>query len=439
MCRKHAGYESILTQYMRQGSRDFTNMEGYQMGISLNGFNSGMTDTYSALLGGGSSGSGDGMSSLLADYASIKNGSYGKMMKSYYAKVKKEEETDGSSKTDSKNKAADAASASAARKFYETATGMNSLDYSADNMDELYDKVSAFVKDYNSLIKTASKSKSSEVKAQADALNDYTYQNYKLFAKIGITMNSDRTLSIDEDTFRKVNEKTGATNVPTMMTLFKGLGSFADKSADRASKIYRLAGEGESVTSSKAKYAGSMGSTSSTDKTDSSSSDKDTSKTAKDSASATAASALYRSIEKLGASAISNDDKDSAYNLFSALVKDYNDLIKKTKDSENSNVIKQADYLKTLVNGNKSAFSRMGVTVNSDKTLTIDEDKFKESDMSNVKNLFTGAYSFAEKMTDRVNQIYRYATQGKSLSTQTYTSQGSYNTANTGSTVDTVL
>ncbi len=409
------------------------------MGIGLNGLNSGITDTYSALLGGGSTGSGDGMSSLLADYASIKNGSYGKMMKSYYAKVKEEDGTESSSKSNSKNKAADAASASAARKFYETASAMNGLDYSADNMDKLYDKVSAFVKDYNSLIKTASNSKSDAVKAQADALNDYTYQNYKLFAKIGITMNSDRTLSIDEETFRKVNEKTGSTNVPTMTTLFKGMGSFADKAADRASKIYRLAGEGESVTSSKAKYAGSMGSASSTDKTNSSSSKKGTSKTAKDAASATAASALYKSIEKLGAANISNDDKDSAYNLFSALVKNYNDLIKKADDSENSNVIKHSDYLKTLVSGNKSAFSRMGVTVNSDKTLSIDEDKFKESDMSNVKNLYTGAYSFAEKMTDRVNQIYRYATQGQSLSSQIYTSQGGYGAANTGSTVDTVM
>lgn len=409
------------------------------MGISLNGLNSGYADTYSSLLGGSSSSSGDSMSTLLTDYASIKNGSYGKMMKSYYAKVKDEEEADGTSKSSSKTKETDAASASAARKFYETATGMNKLDYSADNMDELYDKVSAFVKDYNSLITSASKSKNSSVQAQADALNDYTYQNYKLFAKIGITMNSDRTLSIDEDTFKKVNEKTGATNVPTMITLFKGIGSFADKAADRASTIYRQAGEGEAVTSAKAKYAGTMGSVSSTDKTDSSSSKKGTSKTAKDSASATLASSLYKSVEKLGAATIDNNNKDNLYDLFSTLVKDYNELIKKGSDSENSNVINQTDYLKTLVSGNKSTFSKMGITVNSDKSLSIDEEKFKDSDMSNVKNLFTGAYSFAEKMTDRVNQIYRYATQGQSLSTQIYTSSGSYSAANTGSTVDTVM
>lgn len=408
------------------------------MGIGLNGLNSGLTDTYASLLGGSGSGSGDGMSTLLTDYASIKNGSYGKMMKSYYAKVKEEEEADGTSTSSSKTKEKDAASASAARKFYETASGMNGLNYSADNIDELYDKVSAFVKDYNSLMTSASKSKNASVKAQADALNDYTYQNYKLFAKIGITMNSDRTLSIDEDTFKKVNERTGSTNVPTLTTLFKGMGSFADKAADRASKIYRLAGDGEAVTSSKAKYAGTMGSVSSSDKTNSSST-AGSSKTAKDSASAALASTLYKSVEKLGAATISNDNKDNIYDLFSTMVKDYNELIKKADDSENSNVIKQADYLKTLVNGNKSAFARMGVTVNSDKSLSIDEEKFKDSDMGNVKNLFTGAYSFAEKMTDRINQIYRYATQGDTLNTQTYTSQGGYSAMNAGSTVDTVM
>lgn len=314
---------------------------------------------------------------------------------------------------------------------------MNALDYSADNIDELYDKVSAFVKDYNSMMKAASKSNNSAVKAQADALNDYTYQNYKLFSKVGITMNADRTLSIDEDTFKKVNEKTGSTNVPTLTTLFKGIGSFADKAADRASTIYRKAGEGEAVTSAKAKYAGSTGSVSSGDKTDSS--DKVTSTTAKDAASAASASALYKSVEKLGAMIINDDNKDSVFDVFSTLVKDYNELLKDTADSKNSNVIKQADLLKSLVSSNKSAFSRLGVTINSDKSLSIDEEKFMEADMSTVKSLFSGAYSFGEKMTDRLNQIYRYATQGNSLNGQTYTSQGGYNAAGTGSVLDTVI
>ncbi|MCM1088269.1 MAG: hypothetical protein NC419_08935 [Muribaculaceae bacterium] len=405
------------------------------MGISLSGLNSGVGDIYSGLLSSGSSMGGtsgfDG-TSLLSDYASIKNGSYGKMLKAYYAKQAAVDEEDSStSGTKNSEKTKDAASASAARTFYETASKMSSLDYSEDNLDKLYDNVSAFVKDYNSMMTSASKSKNSTVQAQADALNDYTYQNYKLFAKIGITMNADRTLSIDEDTFKKVNEKTGATNVPTLTTLFKGVNSFASKAADRASKIYRVAGDGESVTSSKAKYAGTTGSVSSSSSTNSA--------TTKDSSTASLASALYKSVNKLESTDISNGNKNKVYDAVSTLVKDYNALIEKASGSSNSNVTKQTGYLKDLVSSNKNAFSKMGITVNSDKTLSIDEKAFKESDMSNVKNLFTGAYSFAEKMTDRVNRIYRYATQGETLNAQTYTSQGGYSGVNAGSVLDAIM
>ena len=414
-------------------------MEGKKMAIGLNGFNSGLQDTYSALLGGTGS-STSGTSTLLTDYASIKNGSYGKMMKAYYAKTSEEEGT--ASKSSSKDKETDGATASAARKMYETASGMNSLDYSEDNLDGLYDSVSAFVKDYNTMIKNASNSKIDSVKAQADAINDMTYSNYKLLARVGITMNSDRTLSIDEDTFKKVNSKTGATNVPTLKTLFQGYGSYADKITDKMSKLYRTAGEGEEVTSAKAKYAGSAGSYTPAEKTDDTDETKQapgSSRTAKDAASATAASALYKSIEKMGAMQIDNDNKDNIFDAFTSFVKDYNSLMKNALESVNSNVIHQADYLRNLVNGNKSAFARMGVTINGDNTFSIDEDKFKDSDMSNVKDLFSGAYSFAEKMTDRVNQIYKYATQGDTLADQTYTSQGAYNASGTGSVIDTTM
>ena len=403
------------------------------MGIGLGGLNSGMTDIYSSLLGG-STGS-DASSTLLTDYASIKNGSYGKMMKSYYAKVN-EEESASSTGSNSKTKNTDAASASAARKFYESATAMNSLDYSEDNIDELYDKVSEYIKNYNSLITAASKSENASVKAQADALNDYTYQNYKLFAKLGITMNSDRTLSIDEDTFKKVDSKTGATNIPTMKTLFQGINSFADKSADRASKIYSLASDGDYVTSSKAKYAGSTGSyVSGSSSTKDSDSDSKTS----DSKMASSASTLYKSLEKLGNTTIDGDHKDSVYDALFAFIKDYNALLKDAEKSENTKITNQVDYLKNLVSNNKSAFAKIGITINSDKSLSIDEDKFKESDMNDVKSLFEGTYSFAEKMKDRINQVYRYASSGGSLETQTYTSQGAYSAINAGTTLDTTL
>lgn len=418
---------------------NYQNKEGNDMGINFNGLNSGMADTYSTLLGGGSSGDGTGgMSSLLGDYASIKNGSYGKMMKTYYAKLEKQEaEESGKANGQDAAKTKDASSASAAASLYKSANTLSSLNFddrSEKNIDKITDSVSAFVKDYNSLMKSASKSDNTTVQKQAESLYDSYYSNYKLFSKIGITMNSDRTLSLDKDTLKNTLADTEKGHGATVKTLFDGVGSFADKAADKASQIYRAASGGDAVTSSKAKYAG-VGSSS----TAGTSSTKDKDKIVTDSSTAAAANSLYKSIENLGATDMTNDNKDNVYKMFSAFVKDYNELLTNTDKSANSNVVNQASYLKNLVGSNKSALSRIGVTVNSDKSLSIDEEKFKEADMSNVKNLFGGAYSFAEKMTDRVNSIYRYATQGEALTNKTYDSNGGVSIPTTGSMVDAIL
>lgn len=408
------------------------------MGINLNGLSSGMADTYSALLGGtGGSDSAGGMGSLLGDYAAIKNGSYGKMMKNYYAKLEKQEaEESGKTDPNKAGKVKDSASASSAASLYKSASALSSLDYddrSEKNIDKITDSVSAFVKDYNSLMKSAANSENTTVRKQAESLYNSYYTNYKLFAKIGITMNSDRTLSLDKDAFKETLADTDKGHGATVKTLFSGVGSFADKAVDKASQIYRAAGDGEAVTSSKAKYAG-VGSPSS-----SSTKDKDKSKIVTDASTASAANSLYKSIENLGAMDITNDNRENVYKAFSSFVKNYNGLIENTDKSANSNVVNQASYLKSLVSSNRSALSRIGITINSDKSLSLDEEKFKEADMSSVKNLFDGVYSFAEKMTDRVNSIYRYATQGEALTNKTYNSGGGVSIPTTDSILDTIV
>lgn len=416
------------------------------MGINLTGLNSGLADTYSTLLGGmsGSDNAG-GVSSLLGDYAAIKNGSYGKMMKSYYAKLEKQEaEESGEAGNSKSGKVKDSSSASAAASLYKSASTLTSLNYddrSEENIDKITDSISSFIKDYNSLMKSADKSENTTVQRQAESLYNSYYTNYKLFSKIGITMNSDKTLSLDEDALKKTLADTEKGHGATVKTLFSGIGSFADKAVNKASQIYRAAGDGESVTSSKAKYASGVGRSSSTSTSSTSSTkDADKAKTVTDASTAAAANTLYKSIENLGATKMENDNKDEVYKALSSVVKNYNDLIKNTDKSANSNVVNQASYLKSLVNNNSSSLSKIGVTVNSDKSLSIDEEKFKEADMTGVKNLFGGAYSFTEKMTDRVNQIYRYATQGDALTKSTYNSDGSgVNAPTMGSMLDTIL
>lgn len=213
------------------------------MAIGLKGFTSGLGDVYSNLLSSGFSSPGSSLnnlagSTLLSDYASIKNGSYGRMLKAYYAKQTKEADEEDSSV--SKNKAGkDSAASSSAKAAQKSASELNNLDYSEENKDKIYDSVSSFIKDYNSMIKSASNSKVSAVSNQANQMNNTTYANYKMLAKAGITMNADRTLSINEKTFKKAN-------VSTLKTLFKGTNSFADQVSDKASRIYRYANNGVS-------------------------------------------------------------------------------------------------------------------------------------------------------------------------------------------------
>ena len=222
------------------------------MAISLSGLTSGLGDVYSSLFSGASSSSSSlfGASTLLSDYVSIKNGSYGRMMKAYYAKLTESDKDDDTS-TSTTKAGKDTATASSASSLYKSASALNNLDYSEDNIDKVYDNVSKFVDDYNSLIKKASNSSVGSVNSQANMLNNYTYANYKMLVQAGITMNADRTLSLNEDTFKKAN-------ISTLKTLFKGANSFASQVSSRASQIYRYASDGSSLNysySSNGKYS----------------------------------------------------------------------------------------------------------------------------------------------------------------------------------------
>ena len=213
------------------------------MAISLTGLSSGQGDVYSSLLSSStaSSGSSDllGTSTLLTDYASIKNGSYGKMMKAYYQKQTETEETTSSGKTNSEKK--DTLSATSANAAYKSAEKLSKAKFSEENRDTLYENVSSFVKDYNSMMKNATDSDISNVRKQANWLYDTSYANYKLLSSVGITLNADRTLSLNEDIFKKAD-------ISTVKNVFSGMGSFTDNVTSKASQIYRYANGGDSIT-----------------------------------------------------------------------------------------------------------------------------------------------------------------------------------------------
>ena len=233
------------------------------MGISIN---VNAKQDYSYLFQSMSGNRGGGFANLnfLSDYASIKNGSYGKLMKAYYAK---DSADDSTSKTAGNKDFADkvSSSVSTSADSAKTLSGIekaaDGLKESADDLitrgtdsvfnkkevavkdeygfettkreydtDAIYQAVSAFARDYNSLIEAAGESHTRSISSRADSLMRMTDSNKNLLADVGITINEDKTLSVNEEAFKKAD-------MSTAKTLFNGNSSYAYQVSAQASLI----------------------------------------------------------------------------------------------------------------------------------------------------------------------------------------------------------
>lgn len=172
--------------------------------------------------------------SFLADYAAIKNGSYGKLMKAYYSETKNttinslvnSKNTDDAktlssvqNKADSLKESADALLATGSKSVFENA-----------NIDKIYNSVSQFIENYNSLIKSMDDVNSTSILGKASNLTNTTLSNQSSLSKIGIKINTDHTLSINEDHFK-------SSNMTSIKSLFQGNGSYAYNVSSQASFI----------------------------------------------------------------------------------------------------------------------------------------------------------------------------------------------------------
>ena len=218
---------------------------------------------YSFLFSGLSSSASNALSgNWLADYASIKNGSYGKLMKAYYAKDSGDSKTAASTIT-KKDTATDTAKKALAK--VETTT--DALKESADALlatgkKDLFTQKDITTKDENGVESTTkgydtdaiysavnSLVSDTTVNNRTESLGNTTIANSKQLAKIGITMKNDGTLSLDKDTFMKAD-------MSTVKSLFQGNGSYGYRVSAQSSMI-NFAADHASTRSSL--YTGSAG------------------------------------------------------------------------------------------------------------------------------------------------------------------------------------
>lgn len=117
-------------------------------------------------------------------------------------------------------------------------------------------------------------------------------------------------------------------------------------------------------------------------------------------------------------------DKDKILSNLKTFVEDYNELIENTGDADGNQTLKNGVRLVNQTKVYESALASVGINTKADNTLEIDEDAFKEANMTDVKSLFTGSVSFAKNIQNKVVNIYSSATSTLNSTGGIYSSNG---------------
>ncbi len=205
---------------------------------------------YSFLFGSQSS-SNESTGFSLNDYASIKNGSYGKLLKSYYKEQKNEGKTAADVKKETQTKGAEYSEiASLADKFEKSTNKL--LSSSSDlfelkdvtkknedgventtkeyDMDAILSAVKDFAKSYNDFMSKATKSTNKNVARRAENLAGQMTNYYKQLKSAGIEFNEDGSLKVNEDTIKKAD-------VSALKRVFNGKDSLLNQVANKVDQI----------------------------------------------------------------------------------------------------------------------------------------------------------------------------------------------------------
>ena len=221
---------------------------------------------YSTLFGGGAPYIDNGMGGInVSDYAMIKNGSYGKLMKAYYAKQdadKLSQYGDSSqsltlmrSSADALKKSADALGDASlyekkkfTRKDEETGEEIEVEDY---DWDAITKAVKTFVDDYNSVVEQAGNSETKNVLRNAAWMTSITEKAGNLLSKVGITVGKGNKLEFDEEALKKKTAigESGIEldNISTLKSIFTGYGSFGSQISQKATAISNAAARTKGV------------------------------------------------------------------------------------------------------------------------------------------------------------------------------------------------
>lgn len=104
-------------------------------------------------------------------------------------------------------------------------------------------------------------------------------------------------------------------------------------------------------------------------------------------------------------------------------VSSYNSTKEAAAKSDNVNVLKKASFMVGSTSANEKLLEKVGITVNKDNSLSLNEETLKNADARFVKSVFGGENSYASRISQKASQFSTLAETPKSTY-QTYSASG---------------
>lgn len=381
----------------------------------------------------GSNNSSTNLYSLFSERNAIKNGTYKKLLKSYYSSL---EENSGSTTSTSKRRGSNNIIDTLLReKMYPTVSketekansdltsGISSLKSSVSTLqsektfedtengstaaDKVVSAMKSYVNNYNSVV-TASKSSTLTNKtAYVANMMSTTSKFEKELGEIGVMLKNDGTLQLDETKLKNAD-------LSKVQKLF---------STDNIQSY-------GSTIASRIKFAGGSTSTNTTTGTTNNTTNTDTKKPASTSAAALkkdgealASNELFAKVKDADGNETDEYDVSKILSTAKSFVSNYNAMFDKAESSSNSGVLSNLSYIRERTANNTKALKEFGFSVDKKGRLSLDEDTFKKADMSKVHDFFKNYGSYVASNASRVD----YYMNTNANATSGYTSKASYN------------
>ncbi len=366
----------------------------------------------------------------ISDWNSIKSGTYGRLMKAYYGDSG---HTASSSKSDSASKAktnnvldqileekkhptvsqevqdANSKLSSGISSLKNSVSALQNEDTFKDSedgttsaADNAASAMKNFVSQYNSVVGAAKKSTLSRQTSHIASMMKTTDAYKKQLEEIGVTLNKDGTLQFNEGKFKsadlsKVQDLFSRDNVMSYGSTVNARLGFASASsaAVQSTEKEEDTKEPDAVTyEGAAALKGNIADLTSDD--------------------------LYKKVT--GKDGSEQYDTDRIFDAVKKFAGNYNSMLDTARFSVNSGVSSNLAWIMEKTSQNKDALGKLGITVGKDGKLTVDEDAFKKSDMSDVEKFFK---KYGPSIANQVSLVDYYLTTQAGVSSN-YTEDGAY-------------